>query len=142
MDCGCGMLQPRVVAREEKGFSTVSPKSFVNGVAEQQTVIENGDLRLFRCRDQTVDVNARQHSSRARSQSKRCFSVFGNRRGTSISGSRPKLIFIGAKCFCGVETYRHSAPIAVSAGSTIGSLPRAVRTALMPATRPDAIFSM
>ena len=29
-------------------------------------------------------------------------------------------MFIGAKCFCGVETYRHKAPIAVSAGLIIG----------------------
>ena len=104
MDRRCGMLQPSIMTREQKRFSTVGPERFIDRVAEQQTVIQNGDLGFFRCRNHTIDVDEGRHRSRARSQSKRCFSVFGSRRGTSISGSRPKLIFIGAKCFCGLET--------------------------------------
>src|SRR5436190_2139447 len=122
-------------------LTVVSAKSFVDAVAEQQSVIENRDLGLLRPCDHAVNVDTGGHSSKARSHSRRCFSSFAVRRGTSIGGSRPKLMFIGAKCFCGVETYRHSAPVAVSAGKIIGSSLRRPRTALIPATRPDATFS-
>ena len=110
----------RAKCREkQERLALVRAQRFVNAVAEQQSVIEDRDLRFPGTRHYTVDVDAGRHSSRARSHSRRCFSVFGVRRGVSIGGSSPKLMFIGAKCFCGVETYRHKAPMAVSAGMII-----------------------
>src|SRR5262249_22645448 len=113
-----------------------------HAVTEQKPVIEYRNPGILRRRDYAIDVDTGRHNSRARSQSSRCFSVFAVRRGTSIGGNRPKLMFMGAQWFCGVATSPHSAPMAVSAGRTIGDSPRSVRAALIPATRPDATFSI
>src|SRR5215831_16686110 len=144
MDCGCRMFKSSEMSGKEERLTPICPECFINGIAKQQTVIQDRDLCVFRRCDYAVDVDVDTglHSSRARSHNRRCFSDFDIRPDVWISGRRPKLIFIGAKCFCGVETYRHNAPIAVSSGKTIGSSPLAVRTALMPATSPEATFSM
>src|SRR6266850_3646295 len=136
------MFEAREVTWEKKRFALIGSQHFVDTVTKQQPMIEDGDSCVLGGGNYAIDVDVGRHSSNARSQRRRCFSVFAVRRGISTGGRRPKLMFIGAKCFCGVETYRHKAPIAVSAGMIIGSSSRRCRTALMPATRPDATFSM
>src|SRR3989442_15896177 len=105
-------------------------------------MIEDGNSRVLGGGNYAIDVDVGRHSSNARSQRRRCFSVFAVRRGISTGGRRPKLMFFGAKCFWGVETYRHKAPIAFTAGMIIGSSSRKSPTALMPPTRPEAKLSM
>src|SRR5690606_40495428 len=74
-------------------------------------------------------ANCRFRSSRERIRSGR-------------GGKRPKLAFIGWKCFgSAVVMYRARLPIAVSGGKTTGSLPMAKRAALIPAISPDAADS-
>src|SRR5262245_643835 len=142
MNCLRRVLEPREVTRKQKWLAAICPQRFINAVAKQQAMIENGNAGFFRRGDYAVNVDTGLHSSRARSHSNRCLSAFAVRFVVSIGGSSPKLMFIGAKCFCGVETYRHSAPIAVSAGKVTSDSPRSVRPALIPATRPDATFSI
>src|SRR5687768_12477055 len=104
------MLQAGKVFVEEKRFLAVRAQCLVHAVAEEESMIENGNTSLVGGRDRAVDVYASWHcfvistrASSARSDIRRCFSAFAVRRGTSIGGSRPKLIFIGAKSLHGVE---------------------------------------
>src|SRR5262245_11569172 len=111
-------------------------------------MIEDRNSSVFGRTDYAVDVDQCLHAVieesalSARSHRARCFSDFAIRRGNSMGGSKPKWMFIGAKSLHGVETYRHKAPMADSAGNTTVSSPRNVCTAFSPATRPDATFSI
>src|SRR5678816_3169477 len=115
-------------------------------------MIEDGDASFTDRHDRAVDVHEtrfgfwRSHAFssdlKARSQNNRCLSAFAIFLGSSIDGNKPKWMFIGAKSFWGVETYRHSDPIAESSGNISGSSPLQKRTAFKPATSPDATFSI
>src|SRR5262245_57115104 len=98
------MFETSEVPGKKKRLPVIRAQRFINAVPEQYTMIEDRNLRLFGRCDYAVNVDSRWHSSNARSHSKRCFSSFGACRGKSIGGNKPKLMFIGANCFCGVET--------------------------------------
>ncbi len=72
----------RAKCRENRnGLPLIRPQSLVDTVAEQQAMVEDRDLRRPRGRDHAVDIDTGRHSSRARSHSSRCLSVFAARRG-------------------------------------------------------------
>src|SRR5262245_50219311 len=98
------MFEPREVPGKQERFAVVRSQGFIDAVAKQQAMIENRDAGFFRRSNYAVNVDTGLHSSRARSQSNRCLSALAIRFGVSIGGNSPKLMFIGAKCFCGVET--------------------------------------
>src|SRR5262245_44102580 len=98
------MFKAREVARKQKRLAIVSPQRFIHAVAEKKAVIEYRNLRVFRSCNYAVNVDTGRHNPKARSHNNRCLSDFAVRPGTSIGGSRPKLMLIGTKCFCGVDT--------------------------------------
>src|SRR5438477_10118316 len=106
MNCGSRVLQPGEMTGEKEWLAAIGPQRFINRITEEKAVIQYGDLGVVRSSDYAVDVDtgAGLHSSRARSHNMRCFSGFDVRPDDWSSGRSPKLMFMGAKCFCGVDT--------------------------------------
>jgi hypothetical protein len=98
------------MTREEERFVPMRSESLIHTVTKKKAMIQYGNPGVFSGGDVPVHADYAGHAStncemdfKARSLSIRCFSALAVRFGKSIEGSKPKWMFIGAKCFVGVE---------------------------------------
>src|SRR5678816_2826615 len=110
-DGACRALHPNEMACKEKRFMAMRPECLIHTVAKEKSMIQYGDPGLFSGSNVSIHADYTGHASTrleiarsARSLSIRCLSALAVRRGKSIGGRSPKWMFMGAKCFVGVET--------------------------------------
>ena len=123
-DCTCASFRKCCLRTESHGRARRC--GLQHGRDDAVDVDQTGNRASFRHAGLRRRSSSEPRDARARSQNRRCLSALRCVEEVPSAASRPKWMFIGAKSFCGVDTYRQSEPMAVSSGNTTGSSPLTV----------------